>query len=106
MGRKDEPPFLPVEICMLPETDAAPALSDDPVIATGTPLGPELLAGVAPSVAVAVWQVLRTLRLWTAQPEGQRDAMFDCGYMAAWERALLTGSLDPDVRFPLAVIVV
>ncbi|HEU4559121.1 MAG TPA: hypothetical protein VFS20_14770 [Longimicrobium sp.] len=90
---------------MLPETDAAPALSDDPVIATGTPLGPELLAGVAPDVAFAIWQVLRTLRLWTAQPEGQRDGLFDSDYMDAWERALLTGSLDPDVRFPLAVIV-
>lgn len=90
---------------MLTETDAAPALADDPVIATGTPLGPELLAGVAPDVAFAVWQVLRTLRLWTAQPEGQRDGMFDPAFMDAWERALLTGSLEPDVRFPLAVIV-
>ncbi|HEX9939763.1 MAG TPA: tetratricopeptide repeat protein [Longimicrobium sp.] len=90
---------------MLAETDAAPALADDPVIATGTPLGPELLAGVAPDVGFAVWQVLRTLRLWTAQPEGQRDGLFDPGFMDAWERALLTGSLEPDVRFPLAVIV-
>lgn len=90
---------------MLTETDAAPALADDPVIATGTPLGPEVLAGVAPDLAFAVWQVLRTLRLWTAQPEGEREGMFDPGFMEAWESALLTGSLEPDVRFPLAVIV-
>src|SRR5215218_5633996 len=78
---------------------------DEPVIATGTPLGPELLGSVPPDVGFAVWQVLRTLRLWTAQPERGRDGMFDADYMEAWERALLTGTLEPDVRFPLAVIV-
>jgi len=90
---------------MRPDNDAPPALPDDPVIATGTPLGPELVAGLAPDVGFAVWQVLRTLRLWTAEPERRREAMFDPAYMDAWERALLTGSLEPDVRFPLAVIV-
>jgi hypothetical protein len=90
---------------MRPDNDAPPALPDDPVIATGTPLGPELLAGLAPDVGFAVWQVLRTLRLWTAEPERRREAMFDPAYMDTWERALLTGSLEPDVRFPLAVIV-
>jgi len=90
---------------MRPDNDAPPALPDDPVIATGTPLAPELMAGLAPDVGFAVWQVLRTLRLWTAEPERRREAMFDPAYMDTWERALLTGSLEPDVRFPLAVIV-
>ncbi|HYH80472.1 MAG TPA: hypothetical protein VEX86_11770 [Longimicrobium sp.] len=90
---------------MPPENDAPPALPDDPVIATGTPLRPDLVSGLAPDAAFAIWQVLRTLRLWTAEPERRRDAMFDAAYMETWERALLTGSLDAEVRFPLAVIV-
>ncbi|HET7228840.1 MAG TPA: hypothetical protein VFJ16_02425 [Longimicrobium sp.] len=90
---------------MPPETDAPSALPDGPVIATGTPLGPNLLTGVAPDMAFAVWQVLRAVHLWTAQSERQREALFDPEYMEAWERALLTGTLEPDVRFPLAVIV-
>lgn len=90
---------------MRPENDAPTALSDDPVIATGTVLGPDLLSGVPADLGFAVWQVLRALHLWTSQPEGQREGLFDAAYMESWERTLLTGSLEPDVRFPLAVIV-
>jgi tetratricopeptide (TPR) repeat protein len=75
------------------------------MIATGSVLGPEVLAGVPADLAFTVWQVLRALQLWTSQPDRQREGLFDPEYMADWEGALLTGSLEPDVRFPLAVIV-
>lgn len=75
------------------------------MIATGSVLGPDVLAGVPADLAFTVWQVLRALQLWTSQPDRQREDLFDPEYMAEWERALLTGSLEPDVRFPLAVIV-
>lgn len=78
---------------------------DDPVIATGIPLVSDLPLSIPADVRFAVWQVLRTLRLWTAQPERNREGLFSAEYMEAWERALLTGSLEPEVRFPLAVIV-
>jgi tetratricopeptide (TPR) repeat protein len=90
---------------MRPENDTPPALPDDPVIATGTVLGPDLLAGVPADLGFAMWQVLRALHLWTSQPDRQREGLFDPAYMENWERTLLTGSLEPDVRFPLAVIV-
>lgn len=90
---------------MRPENHAPPALPHDPVIATGTVLGPDLVAGVPADLGFAVWQVLRALHLWTSQPDGQREGLFDPEYMETWERTLLTGSLEPDVRFPLAVIV-
>jgi len=90
---------------MPPQTAVIAAPATDSLIPTGTPLGPELLAGEPEELAFAVWQVLRSLRLWTAQPEDARDGLFDAAYMEGWERALLTGSLEPDLRFPLALIV-
>jgi tetratricopeptide (TPR) repeat protein len=56
-------------------------------------------------MAFAVWQVLRSVTLWTGEPAPRRAGMFDPAYMAEWERRLLTATLDPGARFPLAVIV-
>jgi tetratricopeptide (TPR) repeat protein len=68
-------------------------------------MGPELVAGLPADAAFSVWQVLRTLALWTAEPERRRGELFDRDYMESWERTLLTGPLEPEVRFPLAVVV-
>lgn len=84
------------------------AISDDPTSAafpTGTPLAPDLLAELPHEAAFAVWQVLRCVELWTAEPEGARREVFDRVYMERWEHGLLTGPLEPEARFPLAVVV-
>ncbi|MBV9107823.1 MAG: tetratricopeptide repeat protein, partial [Gemmatimonadetes bacterium] len=81
---------------------------DDPatcVFPTGRTLSPELASELPHEAAFALWQVLRCVELWTAEPEGVRREVFDRGYMERWERALLTGALDPEARFPLAVVV-
>ncbi|HEX8905580.1 MAG TPA: hypothetical protein VF771_12090, partial [Longimicrobiaceae bacterium] len=76
-----------------------------PAFPTGTPLPPDLLAELPHDAAFAVWQVLRCVDLWTAEPEGARREVFDREYMEQWERTLLTGPLEPEARFPLAVVV-
>jgi tetratricopeptide (TPR) repeat protein len=81
---------------------------DDPatcVFPTGSTLSPELAGELPHEAAFALWQVLRCVALWTAEPEGVRREVFDRGYMERWERALLKGTLDPEARFPLAVVV-
>jgi len=71
----------------------------------GVALPPEVLAELPPDMAFAVWQVLRSVTLWTGEPEHRRAAMFDAAYMKEWERRLLTAPLAPEARFPQAVIV-
>ncbi|HEX8242031.1 MAG TPA: tetratricopeptide repeat protein [Longimicrobium sp.] len=86
----------------------AAAVTDDPASAafpTGTPLAPDLLAELPHEAAFAVWQVLRCVELWTAEPEAARRDVFDREYMERWEHGLLTGPLEPEARFPLAVVV-
>ena len=81
---------------------------DDPatcVFPTGSPLSPDLASELPHEAAFALWQVLRCVELWTAEPEGVRREVFERGYMERWERALLKGALDPEARFPLAVVV-
>lgn len=81
---------------------------DDPatcVFPTGSTLSPDLASELPHEAAFALWQVLRCVALWTGEPEGVRREVFDRGYMERWEQALLTGSLDPEARFPLAVVV-
>jgi tetratricopeptide (TPR) repeat protein len=90
---------------MMPPQTAA---TDDPATSafpTGSALPPDLLAELPHDAAFAVWQVLRCLQLWTAEPEGARREVFDREYMEAWERRLLSGTLDAEARFPLAVVV-
>ncbi|HSU14032.1 MAG TPA: hypothetical protein VLK66_08045 [Longimicrobium sp.] len=84
------------------------AATDDPATSafpTGSALPPDLLAELPHDAAFAVWQVLRCLQLWTAEPEGARREVFDRDYMERWEHRLLSGSLEAEARFPLAVVV-
>src|SRR4051812_16572132 len=84
------------------------AATDDPATSafpTGSALPPDLLAELPHDAAFAVWQVLRCLQLWTAEPEGARREGFDREYMERWERRLLSLPLDAEARFPLAVVV-
>ncbi|HEX6751783.1 MAG TPA: tetratricopeptide repeat protein [Longimicrobium sp.] len=76
-----------------------------PAFPTGTTLAPDLLSELPHDAAFALWQVLRCVELWTAEPEGARREVFDRAYMERWERSLLTGPLEPEARFPLAVVV-
>jgi hypothetical protein len=90
---------------MMPPQAAA---VDDPATAafpTGSAIPPDLLSELPHEAAFAVWQVLRCLELWTAEPESGRGEVFDAGFMERWERRLLTSPLEPEARFPLAVVV-
>jgi len=92
----------------MPSEPSARTPSEDgtaPAFPPGTALPPEVLAELPPDMAFAVWQVLRSVTLWSREPEHRRAAMFDPAYMKAWERRLLTAPLVPEARFPLAVIV-
>src|SRR4051812_50212020 len=82
------------------------AATDDPATSafpTGSALPPDLLAELPHDAAFAVWQVLRCLQLWTAEPEGARREGFDREDMERGGRRLLSLPLDAEGGFPLAV---
>lgn len=82
-----------------------PADDTGPAVPAATALPPDLLSELPTEMAFTVWQVLRCVTLWTAEPPPRRAAMFDAGCMHAWEQRLLTAPLDAEARFPLAVVV-
>jgi tetratricopeptide (TPR) repeat protein len=71
----------------------------------GEVAGTEIVRELPPEVALTVWQVLRTVLLWAAEIPAQRGDLFERCAMEQWERELLEGAWDPDLRYPLAVIV-
>jgi tetratricopeptide (TPR) repeat protein len=71
----------------------------------GEVAGTEIVRELPPELALTVWQVLRTVLLWAAEIPAQRGDLFERRAMEQWERELLEGTFDPDVRCPLAVIV-
>lgn len=71
----------------------------------GEVAGTEIVRELAPELALTVWQALRSVLLWAAEIPAQRGDLFEPRGMEQWERELLEGSFDPDVRCPLAVIV-
>jgi tetratricopeptide (TPR) repeat protein len=71
----------------------------------GEVAGTEIVRELPPEVALTVWQVLRTVLLWAAEIPAQRGDLFERRAMEQWERELLEGTFDPDLRYPLAVIV-
>ncbi|HEU4882607.1 MAG TPA: hypothetical protein VFT45_10190 [Longimicrobium sp.] len=71
----------------------------------GEVAGTEIVRELAPEVALTVWQVLRSVLLWAAEIPAQRGDLFERRAMEQWERELLEGTFDPDLRYPLAVIV-
>ncbi|MBW3572748.1 MAG: tetratricopeptide repeat protein [Gemmatimonadetes bacterium] len=71
----------------------------------GEVAGTQIVRELPPEVALTVWQVLRSVLLWAAEIPGQRGDLFEPRAMEQWERELLEGTFDPDLRCPLAVIV-
>ncbi|WP_420129363.1 tetratricopeptide repeat protein [Longimicrobium sp.] len=71
----------------------------------GEVAGTEIVRELPPEVALTVWQVLRTVLLWAAEIPAQRGDLFERSAMEQWERELLEGTFDPEVRYPLAVMV-
>lgn len=71
----------------------------------GEVAGAEIVRELPPEVALTVWQVLRSVLLWAAEIPAQRGDLFERRAMEQWERELLEGNFDPDLRYPLAVIV-
>lgn len=71
----------------------------------GEVAGTEIVRELPPELALTVWQVLRSVLLWAAEIPAQRGDLFERRAMEQWERELLEGTFDPDLRYPLAVMV-
>lgn len=71
----------------------------------GEVAGAEVVRELPAEVALTVWQVLRSVLLWAAEIPAQRGDLFERRAMEQWERELLEGTFDADLRCPLAVMV-
>jgi tetratricopeptide (TPR) repeat protein len=71
----------------------------------GDVAGAEIVRELGPEVSLAVWQTLRGVLMWSAETPSARPALFDATAMRAWERELLEASWEPELRYPLAVLV-
>lgn len=71
----------------------------------GEVAGTEIVSELPPELALTVWQTLRSVLLWAAEHPAHRGGLFEPSAMEQWELELLEGTFDPDLRFPLAVIV-
>jgi tetratricopeptide (TPR) repeat protein len=71
----------------------------------GAVAGAEIVRELAPELALPAWQTLRSVLMWAAEEPGQRGDLFEPCAMADWERELLEGTWEPDLRVPLAVLV-
>jgi tetratricopeptide (TPR) repeat protein len=71
----------------------------------GEVAGAHVVRELPAEVALTVWQVLRSVLLWAAEIPAQRGDLFERRAMEDWERELLEGTFDVDLRYPLAVIV-
>jgi tetratricopeptide (TPR) repeat protein len=71
----------------------------------GDVAGAEIVRELGAEVSLAVWQTLRGVLMWAAETPGARPALFDAEAMRAWECELLEASWEPELRYPLAVLV-
>lgn len=71
----------------------------------GEVAGAQVVRELPAEVALTVWQVLRSVLLWAAEIPAQRGDLFERRAMEQWERELLEGTFDADLRYPLAVII-
>jgi tetratricopeptide (TPR) repeat protein len=71
----------------------------------GEVAGTEIVRELPPELALTVWQTLRSVLMWAAEHPAHRGGLFEPSAMEQWELELLEGTFDPDLRFPLAVIV-
>ena len=60
---------------------------------------------VSPDLALPLWQALRSVLMWAAEEPAMRASLFEASSMVQWERELLEGEWEPDLRMPLAVLV-
>lgn len=71
----------------------------------GEVAGAQVVRELPAELALTVWQTLRSVLLWAAEIPAQRGDLFERCAMEEWERELLEGTFDADLRHPLAVIV-
>jgi tetratricopeptide (TPR) repeat protein len=71
----------------------------------GEVAGAEVVRELPAELALTVWQTLRSVLLWAAEIPAHRGDLFERRAMEQWERELLEGTFDADLRHPLAVIV-
>ena len=71
----------------------------------GEVAGMEIVRELPPELALTVWQALRSVLMWAAEQPATRGDLFEPRSMEEWERELLEGTFDADLRCPLAVIV-
>lgn len=71
----------------------------------GEVAGAEIVRELGAEVSLAVWQTLRGVLMWAAETPEARPALFDAEAMRAWECELLVASWEPELRYPLAVLV-
>jgi tetratricopeptide (TPR) repeat protein len=71
----------------------------------GEVAGTQIVRELPAELALTVWQVLRSVLMWAAEIPAQRGDLFEPRAMEQWERELLEGTFDTDLRYPLAVIV-
>jgi tetratricopeptide (TPR) repeat protein len=71
----------------------------------GEVAGAEIVRELGAEVSLAVWQTLRGVLMWAAETPDARPALFDGEAMRAWECELLVASWEPELRYPLAVLV-
>jgi tetratricopeptide (TPR) repeat protein len=71
----------------------------------GEVAGAEIVRELPAELALTVWQVLRSVLMWAAEIPAQRGDLFEPRAMEQWERELLEGTFDKELRYPLAVIV-
>lgn len=60
---------------------------------------------VRPELALPLFQALRSVITWASEEPAQRTGVFEASSMVEWERELLLGDWEPDLRIPLAVLV-
>lgn len=93
---------------MSPQPSGHPRISEFTAplsIPGGEVAGAEIVRELGPEVSLAVWQTLRGVLMWSAESPAARAALFDRDGMREWERELLEASWEPDLRYPLAVLV-
>ena len=71
----------------------------------GEVAGTEIVRELPAELALTVWQALRSVLMWAAEIPAQRGDLFEPRAMEQWERELLEGTFDTDLRYPLAVII-
>lgn len=80
------------------------SLTLTPLLPDGSVCGEKIMRELPSSLALPVWQALRSVVLWAQTTRARRDVLFNGGAIAIWERELLAGSLEETLRNPLAVI--